>query len=31
MRREIIGIFLFFFVIFTLISLLSYSRGPVDP
>ena len=29
MRREIIGIFLFFFVIFTLISLLSYS--PADP
>jgi len=29
MRREIIGIFLFFFVIFTLISLLSYH--PADP
>jgi S-DNA-T family DNA segregation ATPase FtsK/SpoIIIE len=29
MRREILGIFLFFFVIFTLISLLSYS--PADP
>jgi DNA segregation ATPase FtsK/SpoIIIE, S-DNA-T family len=29
MRREIVGIFLFFFVIFTLISLLSYS--PADP
>jgi len=29
MRKEIIGIFLFFLVIFTLISLLSYS--PVDP
>jgi S-DNA-T family DNA segregation ATPase FtsK/SpoIIIE len=29
MRREIIGIFMFFFVIFTLISLLSYS--PTDP
>jgi S-DNA-T family DNA segregation ATPase FtsK/SpoIIIE len=29
MRREIIGIFLFFFVIFTLISLLSFS--PADP
>jgi len=29
MRKEIIGIFLFFFVIFTLISLVSYSPG--DP
>ncbi len=29
MRREITGIFLFFFVVFTLISLLSYS--PADP
>jgi S-DNA-T family DNA segregation ATPase FtsK/SpoIIIE len=29
MRREIIGIFIFFFVIFTLISLLSYH--PADP
>ena len=29
MRREIIGIFIFFFVIFTLISLLSYH--PTDP
>jgi S-DNA-T family DNA segregation ATPase FtsK/SpoIIIE len=29
MRRELLGIFLFFFVIFTLISLLSYS--PADP
>ncbi len=29
MRREIVGIFLFFFVVFTLISLLSYS--PADP
>ncbi len=29
MRREIVGIFLFFLVLFTLISLLSYS--PLDP
>ncbi|MEE8398444.1 MAG: DNA translocase FtsK 4TM domain-containing protein, partial [Desulfobacterales bacterium] len=29
MRKEIIGIFLFFLVIFTLVSLLSYS--PLDP
>ena len=29
MRKEIIGIFLFFLVVFSLISLLSYS--PTDP